>query len=171
MDSDLLLGVVRSFRGFADALDEVRNARVFAGIHFRSACVDGQAVGVAVGDYVLAQALLPLGDDGDGTPAREPVRASAERVAVSRFTFARERAGGDRAGGSRRPRICQLQRGRSISTMSEFCRYRSKRICLPSGETSKLLISNLRDSDSSAGAGRPVARSRSRKFCSRKTPW
>ncbi len=67
MDSDLLLGVVRSFRSFADALDEVRNARVFAGIHFRSACVDGQAVGVAVGNYVVAQALLPLGDDSDGT--------------------------------------------------------------------------------------------------------
>jgi PAP2 superfamily protein len=59
MDSDLLLGVVRSFPSFADALDEVRNARVFAGIHFRSACNDGQAVGAAVGNYVLAQALLP----------------------------------------------------------------------------------------------------------------
>jgi len=65
MDSDLLLGVVRSFWSFADALDEVRNARVFAGIHFRSACNDGQAVGVAVGHYVLAQALLPQGDDDD----------------------------------------------------------------------------------------------------------
>jgi len=71
MDSDLLLGVVRFFPSFPDALDEVRNARVFAGIHFRSACVDGQAVGVAVGHYVLAQALMPLGDDDgdeDGTP-------------------------------------------------------------------------------------------------------
>jgi hypothetical protein len=65
MDSDLLLGVVRSFQSFADALEEVKNARVFAGIHFRSACVDGQAVGGAVGHYVLAQALLPLGDDDD----------------------------------------------------------------------------------------------------------
>jgi hypothetical protein len=69
MDSDLLLGVVRFFPSFSDALDEVRNARVFAGIHFRSACVDGQATGAAVGNYVLAQALLPLGgdDDRDGT--------------------------------------------------------------------------------------------------------
>jgi hypothetical protein len=65
MDSDLLLGVVRSFRSFSEALDEVKNARVFAGIHFRFACVDGQAVGAAVGKYVRAQALLPLGDDDD----------------------------------------------------------------------------------------------------------
>jgi membrane-associated phospholipid phosphatase len=65
VDSDLLLGVVRSFPSFSDALDEVRNARVFAGIHFRSACVDGQAVGVAVGNYVLAQALQRLGNDED----------------------------------------------------------------------------------------------------------
>ena len=68
INSDLMLGVVRSFRSFPEALDEVRNARVFGGIHFRSACDDGQAVGVAVGNYVLAQALLPLGDVGDGTP-------------------------------------------------------------------------------------------------------
>ncbi len=65
MDSDLLLGVVRFFPSFSAALDEVRNARVFAGIHFRSACVDGQAVGAAVGNYVVAQALLPLDGDDD----------------------------------------------------------------------------------------------------------
>jgi membrane-associated phospholipid phosphatase len=53
MDSDVLLGVVRWFPSFAAALDEVRNARIFAGIHFRSACNDGQATGVAVARYVL----------------------------------------------------------------------------------------------------------------------
>jgi hypothetical protein len=60
MDNDLLIGVTRSFKTFSDALDEVRNARVFAGIHFRSACGDGQAVGVQVADWVLDHALLPV---------------------------------------------------------------------------------------------------------------
>jgi PAP2 superfamily len=60
MDNDLLIGVTRSFRGFSEALDEVRNARVFAGIHFRSACDDGQAVGEQVADWVLYHSLLPV---------------------------------------------------------------------------------------------------------------
>jgi hypothetical protein len=57
MGSDVLLGVVREFPSFAAALDEVRNARIFAGIHFRSACNDGQATGVAVARYVLEHGL------------------------------------------------------------------------------------------------------------------
>jgi hypothetical protein len=51
---------VRYFDSFSDALDEVANARVFGGIHFRTACNDGGALGVAVADYVLGHALLPL---------------------------------------------------------------------------------------------------------------
>jgi hypothetical protein len=31
MDNDLLIGVTRSFRSFSQALDEVKNARIFAG--------------------------------------------------------------------------------------------------------------------------------------------
>ena len=34
-----------SFSSFSQALDEVKNIRVFAGIHFGSACDDGQATG------------------------------------------------------------------------------------------------------------------------------
>jgi hypothetical protein len=70
VDSDLLLGVVRRFRSFSEALEEIRNARVFAGIHFRSACEDGQAVGSAVGTDVLARALLrQRGDEDDDDEA------------------------------------------------------------------------------------------------------
>ena len=32
---------------------------MFGGIHFRTACNDGQALGIAVGDYIMANALLP----------------------------------------------------------------------------------------------------------------
>jgi membrane-associated phospholipid phosphatase len=60
MDNDLLIGVTRSFRSFTQALDEVKNARIFAGIHFRSACDDGQTTGIQVADWVLDNALLPV---------------------------------------------------------------------------------------------------------------
>ena len=60
MDNDLLIGVTRSFRSFTQALDEVKNARIFAGIHFRSACDDGQTTGIQVANRVLDNALLPV---------------------------------------------------------------------------------------------------------------
>jgi membrane-associated phospholipid phosphatase len=60
MDNDLLIGVTRSFRSFSQALDEVKNARIFAGIHFRSACDDGQSTGIQVANYVLENALLSV---------------------------------------------------------------------------------------------------------------
>jgi hypothetical protein len=67
--SDVMLGVERSFPNFSSALDEIKNARIYAGIHFRSACDDGQATGASVGDYVLAHAAQPAravgGDDDD----------------------------------------------------------------------------------------------------------
>jgi hypothetical protein len=61
--SNAMLGVTRKFTSFSAALEEVKNARVFGGIHFRTACVDGTALGIAVGDYVIAHALLAT--DGD----------------------------------------------------------------------------------------------------------
>jgi hypothetical protein len=58
--SDLMFGVVRSFRSFSAATEEVKDARIFAGIHFRSATTDGQTQGVAVASHVLGHALRPL---------------------------------------------------------------------------------------------------------------
>ena len=51
--SDLMIGVTRSFHSFNDALEEVKNARIFSGIHFRTACEDGTTLGKAVAQYVL----------------------------------------------------------------------------------------------------------------------
>ena len=51
--SDLLLSVTRSFHTFTDALEEVKNARIFAGIHFRTACEDGTILGKGVAQFVL----------------------------------------------------------------------------------------------------------------------
>jgi hypothetical protein len=55
--SNAMAGVTRTFHSFSAALAEVENARVFGGIHFRTACVDGTALGFAVGDYVIAHAV------------------------------------------------------------------------------------------------------------------
>jgi hypothetical protein len=53
MTSDLLLGVTRSFRNFTEALEEMKNASIFAGIHFHTATEDGTTLGKQVGQYVL----------------------------------------------------------------------------------------------------------------------
>jgi membrane-associated phospholipid phosphatase len=65
VDSETLPGVIRSFKRFSDALAEIHDARVWGGIHFRSACRDGSIMGQAVGDLVLKNALQPLDDDDD----------------------------------------------------------------------------------------------------------
>lgn len=49
-----------SFASFSSALAEVHNARIWAGIHFRSACRDGSALGEAVAAYIAQNAMLPV---------------------------------------------------------------------------------------------------------------
>jgi len=58
--STAMPGVTRKFHSFSAALEEVKNARIFGGIHFRTACVDGAALGIAVADFVMTRAVLPL---------------------------------------------------------------------------------------------------------------
>jgi hypothetical protein len=53
MQTDLLVGVTRSFHGFAEALEEMKDALINAGIHFRTATEDGTMLGEAVAQYVL----------------------------------------------------------------------------------------------------------------------
>jgi hypothetical protein len=53
IESDQMPGVVRSFNTFNAALEEVKDARVFAGIHWRFDCEAGQAIGAAVANYIL----------------------------------------------------------------------------------------------------------------------
>ena len=53
-----MTGVTRSFTSFSAATAELKNARVFGGIHFRNSCNIGQNVGEAIGAYVLDHALL-----------------------------------------------------------------------------------------------------------------
>jgi hypothetical protein len=65
VDSDNMPGVIRSFTSFTAALEEVKEARIFAGIHFRSACNDGQRTGTQAANYVLDHALQRINGRGN----------------------------------------------------------------------------------------------------------
>ena len=64
--SDVMLGVTRFFSSITAATDEIRNARVFAGIHFRTATNDGQALGIQVADWVQTHSFLPVNGNKQG---------------------------------------------------------------------------------------------------------
>jgi hypothetical protein len=53
-------GIKRSFTSFSQAARESADSRVYAGIHFRSACEDGMALGRRVGQRVATMYLLPV---------------------------------------------------------------------------------------------------------------
>jgi|tagenome__1003787_1003787.scaffolds.fasta_scaffold20962786_2 hypothetical protein len=55
----------RTFSRFKDATDQITSARIFAGIHYRTSCVRGNALGQTVAEYVSTHAMLPLRDDRD----------------------------------------------------------------------------------------------------------
>ena len=49
-----------TFHRFSDAAAQVKEARIWAGIHYRTSCNVGQAVGLQIADYVLDNFLRPL---------------------------------------------------------------------------------------------------------------
>ena len=55
MTSDLMFGVEQSYKNIQQALEAVKDARVFAGIHFRTATEVGQALGKTVAEFVLQE--------------------------------------------------------------------------------------------------------------------
>ena len=54
------VGVTRSFSGFSQIAKELGDARVWGGVHTRTADVQGDVLGKQVGDYVFNHALRPL---------------------------------------------------------------------------------------------------------------
>lgn len=54
-------GTTRHFTSFSQALTEVIGARIWGGIHFRTACVDGAKLGSAVGRYITGHYFQPRG--------------------------------------------------------------------------------------------------------------
>lgn len=55
-----VFGVTRSYASFSQIAKEVDDARVWGGVHFRSADVDGRDLGRRIGEYVLKSVMLPL---------------------------------------------------------------------------------------------------------------
>jgi membrane-associated phospholipid phosphatase len=58
--SDALPGTIRSYTNLALAAEEIGMSRIYAGIHFLSADLDGLATGRAVAGYVSRNFLAPL---------------------------------------------------------------------------------------------------------------
>jgi PAP2 superfamily protein len=53
IESDQMIGVTRQVHGLSNALEDVKNARIFAGIHFRTATEAGTMLGAGAANYVL----------------------------------------------------------------------------------------------------------------------
>ena len=65
IDSERVPGVWRAFPSFSRAVLEVNDARVFAGIHFRTSCLNGNALGSAVARFVMQHSISPLPSSGE----------------------------------------------------------------------------------------------------------
>lgn len=65
LDSGTVAGWVRSYPNAAAARADVINARVFAGLHFRTACNDGAALGQSIASYILANKMQRLHGEGE----------------------------------------------------------------------------------------------------------
>jgi hypothetical protein len=65
-DPDGGSSVPRTFNKFSDAMKEIIDARVFVGIHFRSADRVGRALGLRIGDHTFKNYLRPIGETGFG---------------------------------------------------------------------------------------------------------
>ena len=54
----------RTFGSFSQAIDEVREARIWAGLHYRTADVQGEGLGNNVADYLMAHYFQRVGRGG-----------------------------------------------------------------------------------------------------------
>jgi hypothetical protein len=52
-----------TFNRFSDATGQVKEARIWAGIHFRNSCDVGETQGTALAEYVVSNFLLPVEDE------------------------------------------------------------------------------------------------------------
>jgi hypothetical protein len=59
--SSLFGGETRFFERFSDPLNEITDARVWAGLHFRTADVQGRGLGIDVAEYVSDNYFQPVG--------------------------------------------------------------------------------------------------------------
>jgi len=60
-----LPGVSRTFSSFSQAVEEVKSARVWGGLHFRNSVEVGQRIGYTLADYVMNNFLLPVEEEDE----------------------------------------------------------------------------------------------------------
>jgi hypothetical protein len=65
LESPAAPGWVRFYPSFSAAIDEIADARVFAGIHFRTACEDGRDLGSDVAGYILDNRMERIHGEGE----------------------------------------------------------------------------------------------------------
>jgi hypothetical protein len=58
-------GAIRYYPSFSTAVDEIADARVFGGIHFRAACEAGAALGSEAADYILENLMWRIRGEGE----------------------------------------------------------------------------------------------------------
>ena len=59
------------FNRISEVATQVKEARVWGGIHFRFSCEVGEAVGIQIADYILNNFLLPLHHDDDDDDGKD----------------------------------------------------------------------------------------------------
>ena len=60
----------RTYRRFSDAAQDMVNARIYAGIHFRTADEAARTQGTRVAEWVFDHFLLPLDEHEHGRPCK-----------------------------------------------------------------------------------------------------
>ncbi|HVJ81686.1 MAG TPA: vanadium-dependent haloperoxidase, partial [Planctomycetia bacterium] len=65
VESPVTPGWIRNFSSFSDAMSEVADARIFGGIHFRKACVEGANIGGNTVSFILANRMQRLHGEGE----------------------------------------------------------------------------------------------------------
>jgi hypothetical protein len=53
-------GLTRTYSSFQEAAQENADSRVYAGIHFRTACDDGLKQGTHIGRFIFQHSLTPM---------------------------------------------------------------------------------------------------------------
>lgn len=71
---------MRSYASFSQAVDEAFNARIYGGMHFRSACREGRVLGMQIGGFVLAKVAQAAHGESEGQLShdhpRDEIRAA-----------------------------------------------------------------------------------------------
>ena len=97
-------GTTRTFHSLSDALQENINARVWAGIHFRTADLQGVKLGTTVARYLHQHYFQPAHTTTTATDPPDPGGANPQHVPQAthrrRATLARRRAALSASGGS-----------------------------------------------------------------------